>query len=294
MILNQQHEWELHCHSQYSDGELSCTDLFEHAVARGVKHLALTDHDTAAGYREAIANQWVPESLTLYPATELSCVWLGRTIHVVGLGMDVYSPQWLAVEQDYIRRREKRFTRIMYLLEKGGFTIDEAAIRKIAEPGTPARPHIAQYLVETQQVKTTGHAYKRWLGAGKPGDVKQQWPDIEEAVKTIVDNGGLAVLAHPHRYNLTWTKSRELLDTFAEAGGGAMEVACVGMNPDKRKFLTEQAQSRGLLVSGGSDFHSLKTSWLKLGSFPDWPRDVELASDWLLNKMKSCSVTAGC
>ncbi len=291
MILNRQHEWELHCHSQHSDGQLTCAELFQHAVARGVKHLALTDHDTAAGYRDSHANQWIPDSLTVYPATELSCVWLGRTIHVVGLGMDVYSDAWLAVERDYVERREKRFFRILQLLEKGGYALDEAAIRQIAAPGTPARPHIAQYLVDTGQVKTTGHAYKRWLGAGKPGDVKQQWPDIGEAVATIVNNGGLAVLAHPHRYNLTWTKTRELLDAFTEAGGGAIEIACVGMNPDKRKFLTEQAQSRGLRVSGGSDFHSLKTSWLKLGSFPDWPRDVELASDWLMKRMKTTSVT---
>ncbi len=291
MILNRQHSWELHCHSQYSDGQLSCADLLSHAAERGVTDLALTDHDTAAGYRDALALGWVPAGMNLYPATELSCVWLGRTIHVVGLGMDVHTKAWLAVEQDYIERRLTRFQRICHLLEKAGFTLDVARIEALAGPATPARPHIAQYLVESEQVKTTGHAYKRWLGQGKPGDVKQQWPELAEAVKTITAHGGMAVLAHPHRYSLTWTKCRELLDDFNEAGGVGVEVACVGMHPEKRKFLTNQAQQRHMWVSGGSDFHSPKTSWLKLGAFPDWPRDVPLAKDWLRQRMNSISVS---
>jgi predicted metal-dependent phosphoesterase TrpH len=284
MVVNVPHNWDLHCHSRYSDGQLSCTELFDAAVERGVEHLALTDHDTAVGYRDSIEQGWVPDSLTLYPATELSCVWLGRTIHIVGVGMDVYSPDWLKVEADYVNRREKRFQRIVYLLNKAGFTIDEQRIRDIAKPATPARPHIAQYLVETEQVKTLGHVYKRWLGQGKPGDVKQQWPDIADAVAAIVDNGGMAIIAHPHRYKLTWTKTRELLDDFNAAGGQAVEVACIGLHPEKRKFLVAQAQQRGMWISGGSDFHSPKTAWLKLGYFPSWPNEVPLVKDWLMKR----------
>ncbi len=284
MIVNRPHDWELHCHSQFSDGKLSCPDLFTMAVDAGIAHLALTDHDTAAGYRTAIEQQWVPEGLTLYPAAELSCVWKGRTIHVVGLGIDAYSEQWMDIENGYNSRREKRFQRIIYLLAKSGFTIDEAQIRAIANPGPPARPHIAQYLVDTKQIKTMGHAYKRWLGQGKAGDVKSHWPEIEETVKAVIACGGLPVLAHPHRYKLTWTKTRELLDAFTEPGGAAIEVACVGMNPEKRKFLIEQALERNFLISGGSDFHSPSTSWLRLGTYPDWPRDVPNVTDWLLKK----------
>ena len=143
-----------------------------------------------------------------------------------------------------------------------------------------------------RQIKTTAHVYKRWLGAGKAGDVKSQWPELSEAIEAIKANGGIAVLAHPHRYKLTWTKTRELLDSFVEAKGDAVEVACVGMHPDMRKFLVEQVQNRGLSVSGGSDFHSPKTSWLKLGTFPDWPKQVPIVTQWLEAKFGLQDVTA--
>ncbi|MBU2863667.1 PHP domain-containing protein [Reinekea forsetii] len=282
MHVNVKQDWDLHCHSQFSDGKLSCPDLFNLAVEREIKHLVLTDHDTAAGYRAAIDNSWVPDSLTLHPGAELSCVWKGRSIHVVALGIDVQCEGWLAVEQAYIERREKRFERILFVLRRAGFECDEARIRQISEPGPPARPQIAQYLVETEQVKSTAHAFKKWLGRGTVGDVKSQWPELDETVKTITQFGGLAVIAHPHRYNLTWTKCKEMLDDFNAAGGEGIEASCVGMNPNMRKFLIEQAQQRGMYISGGSDFHSPNTSWLKLGYFPQWPRPAKLAKDWLL------------
>lgn len=284
MIVNVPHEWELHCHSEFSDGQLSCQELFATAQERGVKHLALTDHDTAKGYRAAVEQNWVPDDLTLYPATELSCVWRGRTIHIVGLNIDAYSDEWLSTEADYVERREIRFQRILHLMRKAGFEMDEQAIRESALPAQPARPHIADYLIQTEQVKTIGSVYKRWLGQGKAGDVKQQWPELNEAVAAITASGGMAVIAHPHRYKLTWTKARELLDDFTEAGGQGLEISCVGMHPQMREFLAEQARERGLYVSGGSDFHSPKTQWLKLGLFPDWPKEVATVTDWLLAK----------
>jgi predicted metal-dependent phosphoesterase TrpH len=281
MIEKIQHNWEMHCHSHYSDGQLSCPELFELAGERNINHLVLTDHDTAKGYRAAIENQWVPESLNFYAGTELSCVWRGRTIHVVGVNIDAFSDRWLSVERAYEARREKRFQRILYLMGKAGFDMDEAQIRANAGDAVPARPHIADYMVNSGQVKSIGHVYKRWLGQGKAGDVKQQWPDLAEATETIVQNGGMAILAHPHRYKLTWTKAKELLDDFTEAGGQGLEVSCVGLHPDLRKFLVEQARSRELWVGGGSDFHTPKAQWIQLGCFPTWPKDVRLVKDWL-------------
>ena len=285
MIVNRKHEWELHCHSRFSDGQLTCPDLFALAVTNGVRHMALTDHDTAAGYRAALANAWVPAELELYPAAELSCVWKGRTIHMVGLGIDAYSERWLSIENDYVERRENRFLRILHVMRKAGFELKEERIRAIAPPGPPARPHVAAYLVETEQAKNTAQLYKRWLGQGKIGDVKSQWPEMAEAAQWILECGGLPVVAHPHRYDLTWTKTREMLDDFCAAGGQAIEIACVGLNPEKRKFLSNQAQERNLYASGGSDFHSPNTPWLKLGTYPEWPKDLPTASDWLRTRM---------
>ncbi|TCS35891.1 PHP domain-containing protein [Reinekea marinisedimentorum] len=284
MIVNCTHDWELHCHSQYSDGSMGLKALFELAQSNGVSHLALTDHDTAAGYRAALDEAQVPEGFTLYPATELSCVWNKRTLHVVGLGIDAYSSEWLAVEQAYNHRREKRFQRIVYLLQRAGLKIDEQTIREYAKPGPPARPHIAKHLVETGQAKNLGSVYKRWLGQGQIGDVKSQWPEMAEAIDAINRCGGIAVIAHPHRYKLTWTKARELIADFTAAGGKGIEVACIGIHPEFSKFLVEQAQQNDLYVSGGSDFHHPDSAWLKLGKYPMWPNHAATVKDWLLRK----------
>ena len=281
MILNSAHQWELHCHSHYSDGQLGLADLFELALACGVTQLALTDHDTAAGYRAAHAQKLIPQGLTLHPASELSCVWNGRTVHIVGLGIEAFSDAWLAVEADYNHRRQERLARILHLLAKQGLEIDLSRLSEQAAPGLPARPHIANLLVQSGQVASHAQAFKKWLGQGKAGDVKQQWPSLDQAVKAITDSGGLAVIAHPHKYKLTWTKARELLDEFQHAGGLGIEISCIGLAPELRKFLIGQAQQRGLWVSGGSDFHRPDTQWIRLGQYPAWPVDVPLAKDWL-------------
>ena len=291
MIVNVQHSWEMHCHSRFSDGKLTPEALFANARDQGVEHLVLTDHDTARGFRHAVNSNSVPDGLTLYPGAEMSCQWNGRTLHVVGVGMDVWSEQWQAIETDYDERRNRRFDRIIELLEKAGFRMDVPAIRQRAEGGVPARPHIADFLVESGQISTLGAVYKRWLGQGKPGDVKQQWPDLSEAVEAIRSTGGMAVLAHPHRYKLTWTKARELLDDFAEVGGQGLEIACAGLHPDMRKFLVNQARDRHLWVGGGSDFHSAEQQWIRLGRFPSWPLDVPLVKDWLLNRTTDGAIT---
>ncbi|EAR10210.1 PHP domain-containing protein [Reinekea blandensis] len=284
MIVNVQHRWEMHCHSRFSDGRLSPEALLAEAQAKGVEHLALTDHDTARGYRYAVDQQLVPPGLTLYPGAEMSCLWHGRTLHIVGLGMDVYSDTWLAVEADLDQRRRRRFDRIIELLVRAGFELDVEQILQRAEFGVPARPHIADYLVETGQVSSLGSVYKRWLGQGKVGDVKQQWPELGETIDAIHRSGGMAVLAHPHRYKLTWTKARELLDDFTDAGGEAVEIACAGLHPDLRKFLVNQARERHLWVGGGSDFHGPEQKWISLGRYPSWPLDVPLVQDWLANQ----------
>lgn len=290
-VVTVNHEWELHCHSQASDGALSVADLLSRAAERGVRHLALTDHDTAAGYREAVRLTQRPANLQLYPAAELSAVWSKRTVHIVALGIDPYSEAWRAIEDDYQQRRTDRFSKIVQRLNKKGFEIDQSRLLDgLPDGAVPGRPHIAKYLLDTNQIKDTATAYKKWLGAGKVGDVKQNWPEMSDVVGTINAVGGMAVIAHPHRYKLTWTKLRELLDDFTEAGGGAVEAACTGIHPDLFRFLAQQALERDLYVSGGSDFHSPSQSFLDLGRYPALPSNAKPVYDWLQRRMQSLTL----
>ncbi len=282
-MTNIAHTWEMHCHSTFSDGSLSPQAVYDLALERQLEHLVLTDHDTAAGYRWLREQGTLSDSLRLWPGAELSTVWMKRSVHVVGIGMDVTSPAWHAVEARYDHARETRFERLLFVLRREGLTLDEAAIRAMADGGTLGRPHIARYLVDTGQAKDSAQAFKRWLGTGKMGDVKQSWPELEQAVADIVDNGGWAVLAHPHRYKLTWRKLEQLLDDFTGAGGQAVEVSCPAMPPEMRQRLVDHCCARDILIGGGSDFHQPEVPWARLGYYPQWPSLGPKLVDSLVN-----------
>ncbi|MHA7878449.1 MAG: phosphatase [Saccharospirillum sp.] len=285
--------WELHCHSDYSDGTLSPQALYDLALERELAHLVLTDHDTAEGYRWLARHGQLQPALRLWPGTELSSQWLGRSVHVVGIGMDVHSDGWQAVEARYAGAREQRLARILFLLRREGLTIDESALQAQAGAGTLGRPHIARYLVDSGQVKDSATAFKRWLGNGKVGDVKQSWPELAQAVADICDHGGIAVLAHPHRYKLTWRKLDQLLADFTEAGGRAVEVCCPAMPDAMRKRLAAYCEAHDILISGGSDFHQPGTPWASLGRYPQWPAQGPRLIDELLNRFGYPATSAG-
>lgn len=276
------HRWEMHCHSRASDGVLSPQALYDQALAAGLDHLVLTDHDTASGYRALHGDGQLSDALRLWPGAELSSLWLGRNIHIVGIGMDVYGEAWMNVEQRYVHAREQRFERLMFVLRRAGLDIDEAAIRVEAGEALPGRPHVARFLVNSGQAKDSAQAFKRWLGTGKVGDVKQGWPLLEQAVEDIRASGGIAVLAHPHRYKLTGRKLDQLLDDFQNAGGEAVEVCCPAMPPLLRQRLVDRCCERDLLIGGGSDFHQPDTPWAQLGRYPQWPSQGKRLVDALL------------
>lgn len=278
------HPWELHCHSLFSDGGLSAQALYDLALERDLEHLVLTDHDTAEGYRWLLEQGRLQPELRLWPGVELSSQWQGRSVHIVGIGMDVTSSLWRDIESRYAAARDQRLERILFLLKREGLSVDLAALQEQGGAGTLGRPHIARYLVDSGQVKDSATAFKRWLGNGKVGDVKQSWPELAEAVSDIVSSGGVAVLAHPHRYKLTWRKLDQLLTAFTDAGGRAVEVCCPAMPDAMRKRLVTYCAEEGVLISGGSDFHQPNTPWASLGRFPQWPTQGPLLTDWLLSQ----------
>lgn len=281
MTSNILHSWEMHCHSHFSDGTLSPQALYDQALASELSHLVLTDHDTAAGYRWLADDGVLNPALRLWPGSELSSVWMKRSIHVVGIGMDVFGDAWQAVESRYAALREARLERLLFVLRREGLKIDEEAVRRQAGDGTLGRPHIARHLVDTGQAKDSAQAFKRWLGNGKVGDVKQSWPEMARAVEDIRQCGGIAVLAHPHRYKLTWRKMDQLLTDFQLAGGQAIEISCPAMPPELRKRLVDYCVEQDLFIGGGSDFHVPDTPWARLGHYPQWPSEGQRLTDIL-------------
>tara|TARA_R110002110_G_scaffold110071_4_gene274459 strand:+ start:84343 stop:85206 length:864 start_codon:yes stop_codon:yes gene_type:complete len=247
---------DFHTHTTASDGALSPEQLVDRARSRGIRLFAITDHDTVSGY-EAAAAYYSPcdGEMSLVAGLEFSCVWSGATIHVVGLGVDCAHP---VLEQGLARLAVARCDRgevIAQRLAKLGFPGGlEGALLEAGESQL-GRPHFAAWMVAQGHVADTGAAFDRYLGRGKPGDVKAFWPALTEVTEWIVAAGGVAALAHPLKYKLTRSKLQRLVVHFKGAGGQALEVINGRQTPDQTRQLCRLAQEHGLEVSIGSDFH---------------------------------------
>ncbi len=264
---------DLHCHSTVSDGTLTPTELVERAAARGIDLLALTDHDEIAGIPEAqqAAQQY---GIQLVTGTEASVTWNKVTVHIVGLNFD---PQNEALNAGLARTREFRTWRgeeIGRKLERATGISDALAGAKAQqrEGKLLTRTHYARFLVQEKIVDSMQDAFKKYLLQGKPAHVSGQWADLEEAVNWITGAGGIAVVAHPARYNLTRTKLIRLLDEFKSYGGQGLEVVSSSHSPNEIQTMRRHAEEKELLASRGSDFHEPGLKWIDLGKIPPLPK----------------------
>ena len=267
---------DMHCHSYYSDGLLSPTDVMRRAHAHGVELITLTDHDETAGVSEArdVATEL---GMRFVNGVEISVTWGDdQTIHIVGLDIDVYN-QELSEGLEVVRGgRDARAMEISEQLAREG--IDgayEGAMRHARNPALISRSHFARYLVERGLGKDVKSIFSNYLGRGKPGYVPHQWATLEQAVKWITGAGGIAVVAHPGRY---WLEPREMesfLTEFKSYGGRGIEVLSSSHNPDKVEIFADYARRFDLLASRASDFHAPGESWTDLGKLPDLPRDLK-------------------
>ena len=271
---------DLHCHSTASDGILSPAQLVSRAKSQGVTLLAVTDHDTLDGLAEA-RETGDQLGVTVLPAIEFSSRWGGRPVHIVGLNLDPTSTELREAIALRERLRRERAERIAERLEKRGFKGALEGTRALAGDAVIGRPHFARWLVQQGHVEDSARAFKRYLGAGKAGDVKVDWPQLEETAASIHAAGGIPVLAHPLKYGLTRTLLRRLLCDFTQAGGEAVELLCGRQNPVQTRELRRLLEAVAaelrrptLHCSVGSDFHQPGQPWRELGCVR-LPEDVE-------------------
>ncbi|MES3040947.1 MAG: PHP domain-containing protein [Pseudomonadota bacterium] len=262
---------DLHSHSQCSDGSLSPADLVALAVRAGVKALALTDHDSVDGISEARAAAQ-GTGLTLIAGVELSAVWGVHNIHVVGLQVDIQNPILKAGLAQQAGARAERGRQMGAKLEalglKGAY---EGALALASSPDGLSRTHMAQWLFDAGHVSTIQQAFDKYLGPRKPAAVPMPWASLADVVAWIKAAGGVAVVAHPGRYDMSRTKMRQLLADFKALGGDGMEVATATEKPDMVAYLGRLSQQLELLASQGSDYHGKPAPWIALGRFPSLP-----------------------
>jgi predicted metal-dependent phosphoesterase TrpH len=261
--------FDLHTHTTASDGSLSPAELIARAQSNGVTTLSITDHDTVLAYQDLDYSS--SSSLNIVPGIEVSANWGRMGIHIVGLNIDLDSPVIGDLVQSQGSARLRRAEEIARRLARSGMPDPLPEVRQIAGSDNIGRPHFAQYLVDTGKVRNTRQAYRKFLGNGKIGDVRNFWPSMQDAIDSIRDSGGIAVLAHPAHYRLTNTKLHVLTSDFSAAGGGAIEVICGRQEALATRKLAGLAEEFGLLASVGSDFHSPQEYRADVGAVASLP-----------------------
>ncbi len=266
---------DLHSHSHYSDGSLAPADLVSLAARAGITMLALTDHDSVDGLAEA-QTAADKAGIQLVPGVEISSIWNGQSIHVVGLGVDASNSTLQVGLAQQAQARAKRAQAIGARLEALGMPgAYEGALALANSPDAVSRTHFGQWLLQQGHVSQVQHAFDKYLGPRKPASVPMPWAELTDVINWIHCAGGVAVLAHPGRYPLTRTKLRALLADFVTAGGDAMEVATATEKPEMIKYLAQLSRQFGLLASQGSDYHGTPAPWIALGRFANLPSGCE-------------------
>lgn len=263
--------FDLHCHSTRSDGVLAPAALVARAAQRGVRALALTDHDEVSGLPEARAAAQAC-GIELIDGVEISVTWRGYTIHVVGLMVDPANETLLEGLHENRSGRDARAARMSDQLQAVG--IPDAlrgAQSYVTNPELVSRTHFARFLVESGYVSSTQAAFDRYLGGGKPGFVRHEWTSLERAIRWILAAGGIPVLAHPGRYKLSEADFAAFLADFKALGGLAVEVVTGSHSPDQYGYWAKRAVEFGLLASMGSDFHGGRDVYRDLGELPPLP-----------------------
>jgi hypothetical protein len=259
---------DLHCHSTVSDGTLSPEALASRAKANGVELWALTDHDEVGGQHRAMAAAKALQ-LPYLTGTEISVTFANVTVHIVGLGFDPDHPamvQGLAATRGGRGERAREMSD--QLAQVGIANAYEGALKYVGNPELISRTHFARFLVEAGVCKDTNEVFRKYLTEGKPGFVPHRWARLGDAVRWIREAGGVAVIAHPARYDHSPSQEYALFSEFKAHGGQAVEVVTGSHSASEYVKYADMALEFGLAASRGSDFHSPEESHCDLGALP--------------------------
>jgi predicted metal-dependent phosphoesterase TrpH len=244
---------DFHMHSTRSDGRLSPTDLVNLAASRGVRVMALSDHDTVDGLEEARTAASKHPGFTLIPAVELSCDVPGTEVHMLGLFIDPEDPELNSRLNAFRRGRIERAERMVDALTRLGAPIEWQRVQEIAGEASIGRPHVAQALLEAGHVKTFDEAFERFLGRNGPAYFERQKLTPPDAIAMIRAAGGLPIFAHP-------SFTADYASVATELAGQdlfGMEVYYKAYTPELVEELRALAERLGLFALGGSDFHGI-------------------------------------
>lgn len=258
-------EIDLHVHTTASDGTMSPAEVVRYAKEKGLRTIAITDHDTIEGIAEGL-QEGRKLGLEVIPGVEVSVDFAKGTMHLLGYYIDYTSAELLEKLAIVQRARAERNLKIIEKLRGLGIDIDLSEIKEAPEHGQIGRPHFAYALVQKGYVQNIQDAFERYLRKGGPAYAEKFKFSPQEAMSVIHKAGGVTVLAHPFTLNQLQLHDLEpVIVELKENGLDGIETYYPEHSEGQTKFYRHLAQKYGLAITGGSDFHGFNKDKEDLG-----------------------------
>jgi len=250
---------DLHVHTTCSDGRQTPTEVVDRAIAVGLEAIAITDHDTLAGYLQA--RDGAAGRVALIAGVEVSAAEARSAIHILGYGIDPHSAILADALAGIERQRRVRAAEIVERLNGMGLGLTMEMVGRVAAGAPITRAHIAQALVGNGLLRTHGSAFSRYLSDSSPAFVPHDLSGPAEAIDLVHRAGGVAVLAHPGL-----TRRDELIAGMIRAGLDGIEIVHPYHTPAMVRFYRQLADKHDLLATGGSDAHGTSSLDDRMGT----------------------------
>lgn len=263
-----QHMVDLHTHSTFSDGTLTPTELVTLAKAQNLSAIALTDHDTIDGIKEALLAGKEINDMLVIPGIELAALYEpyeNKEIHIIGLFIDHTSSALLNQLKQIQHSRYERNLKMIDKLTSLGISISLEELEAVAGGEIITRTHYANLMKQKGYISTINEAFLRYLSPGLPGYAEREFLTPKLCIEAITQAGGIAILAHPTLYDISFKQMELLCLNLMEYGLTGLETMYSSYNNTQEKRMKEIAARLGLLSSGGSDFHGANKPHVSLG-----------------------------
>ena len=263
-LINMEKYIDLHTHSLKSDGSMTPTEVVEEAKKAGLAAIALSDHDSTDGVREAIeAGERL--GVEVIPAIEFSVISKTET-HILGYFIDIDNPDLRNMLKEVVDLRIERNHVTCKRLNELGFDITLEEVRALAPNNFVGRAHFARVLMDKGYIATVKEGFDKYMSVGKYAYCEKQRLSARDAIELITKCGGISFLAHPHLTKLSDDELKEFLTELKGYGLCGLEGYYTDYTPEMQKKYQSMAKELGLMISGGTDFHAKMKPHISIGT----------------------------
>lgn len=243
-------KFDLHVHSNYSDGILSPKEIVDLAFIKNLNGIAITDHDTVSGLEEAIYYGKSYKNFHVIPGIEFGTIHNDEEVHILGYFIDYKNSKLINIIDELLNSRLNRTIKMINKLNELEVNITLEDIKKHTNNKNIGRPHIARAMIDKNYVKSIDEAFDKYLDRGRPAYVERFYLSIEETIKLIEDTNGISVLAHPGLL-----KDKKIIDYCISKGIRGIECIHSSHSYEEVEMFKGIAFENKLIITGGSDFH---------------------------------------